>query len=297
MKSILLKIGGLLLLLGWAGFMSAQGLNLNVALKYQIMSPGSTGTSPNFTVSGYVGDDLSRWDATSVAVGDSLYVLDGPELYVFVVSNINSAGGNSLNINVTALNDNLFQIPPGQAAIIRPTAIYKLPTFVSTLRDDMRSAIMNRLSQLIDQSVSGGGADGTVTAAAYNGTNLTLTRSIGGNVTAALREVVNTNANPSGAPGTGEKVWINNSTGAMWYASGGVWVPLPEAQWSEEFFPSVTGTTITTSGTLPTTDTANRIVLYRTGVKMREGVDYTLSGNTVTLVLAGQNESFTIRFK
>lgn len=298
MKVFFQKIGVLLLLSwGMVGALSAQGLNLNVALKYQIMSPGSTGTSPNFTVGGYVGDDLSRWDAQSVAIGDSVYVLDGPDLYVFLVSGINSAGGNALNINVTALNNNLSQIPPGQAAIIRPTAIYKLPTFISTLRDDLRSAIINRLSQLIDQSIAGGGADGVVTGGTYDGTNLSLTRSIGGSVNMALREVVNTTANPSGAPGTGEKVWINSSTGNMWYASGGAWVPLPGVVETVEHFASVTGTTIATAGPLPTTNTTARIKVYRTGIELTETVDYTISGDDVLLVLAAQAERFTIRYK
>ena len=67
--------------------------------------------------------------------------------------------------------------------------------------------------------------------------------------------------------------------------------------WNEEYFSSLTGNLITTTGTLPTTQTAKRIVVYRTGVKMREGVDYTLSGNNITLVVGGLSESFTIRYR
>lgn len=275
--------------------LSAQGLNMNVAVKYQISPPGSTGTSPNFTVSGFVGDELSRWDALSVAIGDSLYVLDGPNLHVFVVAGINSAGGYALNMNVTAIDNDLSQIPSGQATIIRPTVNRKLPTYVAGLRDDLRSAIMNRLSILLD--VGGGAADGNTTAVNYDGTNLTLTRTIGGNISTVIREVVNTSVNPSGAPGTGEKIWVNSTTGNIWYASGVVWVPLPSAQWTEEFFASQTGTVINTTGPLPVTNTQNRIIIFRTGVKLREGVDYTLSGNTITLILAAQSESFTVRWK
>ena len=68
-------------------------------------------------------------------------------------------------------------------------------------------------------------------------------------------------------------------------------------QWNEEYFGSVSTNTITTTGTLPTTNTTKRIVVYRTGVKMREGVDYTVSGNNISLVVGGLAESFTIRYK
>ena len=274
------------------------GLHLNVALKYQIQAPGSSGTSPNFTVTGMVNDDLSRWAASDVAIGDSMYVLDGPDLFVFTVTSIIFAGGNTLNIGVTALDNDLFQIPSGQAAIIRPTVNKRLPTYISGLRDDLRSAIMNRMSQLIDDA-PGGGADGTVTGATYDGSTLTLERSLGVDVTTTIREVVNTNSNPAGAPGTGEKVYINNTTGNMWYASGGAWVPLVTggSTWTEEFFPSVSTSTITTSGSLPVTDTEKRVILYRTGVKMRQGFDYTLSGNVFTLVIPGNAENFTVRFQ
>lgn len=67
--------------------------------------------------------------------------------------------------------------------------------------------------------------------------------------------------------------------------------------WSEEYYPTITGNTITAAGPLPTTNTAKRIVLYRSGVKMREGVDYTVSGNNIALVVGGLAESFTIRYK
>jgi hypothetical protein len=67
--------------------------------------------------------------------------------------------------------------------------------------------------------------------------------------------------------------------------------------WNEEYFGSVTGNNITAAGTLPTSNTTKRVVLYRSGVKMREGVDYSLSGNTITLVVGGLAESFTIRYR
>ena len=70
-----------------------------------------------------------------------------------------------------------------------------------------------------------------------------------------------------------------------------------DADWEEEYFGSVTGTSISATGTLPTINTAKRVVLYRTGVKMAQGVDYTISGNNFMLTVAAQAESFTVRYK
>ena len=130
---------------------SQTGLNLNVALKFQIQS--SSGTSPNFTVAGFVSDDFSKWDATNVSIGDSLYVLDGSELFVLYVDDLNTAAGNSLNIDVVEPTGELLAVPFGQAAIIHPTDNGHYPTYISGLTDDLRSAIMNRMSQLIDTEV------------------------------------------------------------------------------------------------------------------------------------------------
>lgn len=126
---------------------------LNLAVKFQINSPGSTGTNPNFTLNGFVVDDLGRWDATNVAVGDSLYALNGSDLVVAVVTTINSAVGNTLNVVVTSTDPTVLNIDPGQAAIIHPTPGYRLSTYISGLRDDLRSLIMNRLSTTIDESI------------------------------------------------------------------------------------------------------------------------------------------------
>jgi len=137
----------------WVGTMSAQSAALNVALKFQIGNPGSTGTNPTFTVSGFVSDDLGRWDATNVQVGDSLYAINGSDLAVCVVTTINSAGGNSLNITVTCGDPLVGGIDAGQAAIVHPTSEFKYPTYIAGLRDDLRSMIMNRLTQRIDENI------------------------------------------------------------------------------------------------------------------------------------------------
>lgn len=133
--------------------MNGQSAALNVALKFQIGNPGSTGTNPTFTMSGFVSDDLGRWDASNVQVGDSLYAINGSDLAVCVVTTINTAAGNSLNITVTCGDPLVGGIDAGQAAIIHPTSEFKYPTYISGLRDDLRSMIMNRLTQRIDEGI------------------------------------------------------------------------------------------------------------------------------------------------
>ena len=130
----------------------SQTANLNLAVRYQISNPGSTGTFPTFTVAGTVGDDMSRWNATNVQVGDSLYVLNGgQDLAICRVAVINSAIGNALNITVTCVTAGVTSLDPGQAAIIRPTSINRLPTYISGLQSPLQSLILNRQSQLIDR--------------------------------------------------------------------------------------------------------------------------------------------------
>lgn len=131
--------------------------NLNLAVKFQISNPGSTGSSPNYTVSGIISDDLSIWSASSVQVGDSLYALNGSDLVVGVVQSISVASGMNITCVINCTNPSIVNIDPGQAAIIRPTLNNKYPTYVSGLRFDLQSAISNRLSQLIDKDVKAAG--------------------------------------------------------------------------------------------------------------------------------------------
>lgn len=108
------------------------------------------------------------------------------------------------------------------------------------------------------------------------------------NTTSSTQVPVPPNALSSGGAVTGQVLRWNGTD----YAPATV-----DADWEEENFPSVSGNTIITVGTLPTLNTIKRVVLYRTGVKMTQGVDYTLSGNNFTLTLPAQAESFSVRYK
>lgn len=100
--------------------------------------------------------------------------------------------------------------------------------------------------------------------------------------------------------GMGNIAQSGAASGMVLTWNGTNWVPRqpPAADnWEEEYFGSITGNTITTTGTLPTVQQQQRILVYRSGVKMRQGVDYTISGNNVSLTIGGLAESFTIRYK
>jgi len=182
-----------LMLLSLAAY--SQTANLNLAVRYQISNPGSTGTFPTFTVAGTVGDDMSRWNATNIQVGDSLYVLNGgQDLAICRVAVINSAIGNALNITVTCVTAGVTSLDPGQAAIIRPTSINRLPTYISGLQSPLQSLILNRQSQLID------------------GVNIDITNFIG---------ISGVSPAAAASANTGE-TW-RNSAGELWESNGVTW--------------------------------------------------------------------------
>ncbi len=195
---------------------SQTGASLNLAVKFQIQS--SAGSSPNFVVSGFVSDDLSRWDATSVSVGDSLYVLDGSEIYVLYIDNINTAAGNSLSIDVIDPTNQIVAVPFGQSAIIRPTENYQFPTYISGLTDDLRSAIMNRFSQLVDSAIKD---QNEITD--YVGT---------------------LNVAPAFTPSSGDPITARNSVGQLYRWNGSSWVIVGD-EWGSQTV--LTGST--TNGT------------------------------------------------
>lgn len=114
----------------------AAKLNVSVA----------TGSNP-YTLTVSILDDLSRFTFADFGVGDSVYLVDGSDLLIYVVTS-KLTSPNRLVVN--DVNNTGISAPTGQGAIIKSTANYKLPVYVSGLRDDLRSMIMNRFSQLLD---------------------------------------------------------------------------------------------------------------------------------------------------
>lgn len=133
----------LALLLSWAVQSQAP---INPAVRFQIEVATDT------IVSGVVQDDLSAFDATSIVEGDSLYVLDGSNLFIYLVDSIHSATGPLLTLGLTSI-DGPFPVALGEAAIIHPTTYYYFPTMISSLREDLRASVMNRFSIQVDKAI------------------------------------------------------------------------------------------------------------------------------------------------
>jgi len=118
------KIKALILLLFSAFTTFAQTPGINFAAKFNITS--ATGGDP-YNITGIVLDDLSRFTGSDVQVNDSIYVIDGDQLYVLAVTSITSVVGPTVTLVANDPNNAGVSIPTGQAAICRPTDNYKLP--------------------------------------------------------------------------------------------------------------------------------------------------------------------------
>lgn len=199
---------------------------LNLAVRLQITS--AIGSDP-YTVTGIVSDDLSRFIADDIQVGDSLYVLDGSFVYVLAITSITSVVGPTIVFVANDPNNAGISLPTGQAAVIRPTTNYKLPTYISGLRDDLRSAIMNRQAQLID-NITGGGV-------------------------ASITDFISAGAGvpPSAsASANGGETWRNMTTGELWGSNGSIWYPYTRGPKECQDTVLVSAVTIQSGGSLIT---------------------------------------------
>lgn len=193
------KIKALILLLFSAFTTFAQTPGINFAAKFNITS--ATGGDP-YNITGIVLDDLSRFTGSDVQVNDSIYVIDGDQLYVLAVTSITSVVGPTVTLVANDPNNAGVSIPTGQAAICRPTDNYKLPLYISGLRDDLRSMVMNRQAQLIDD--------------------------INGSAVSAITDFTSAGVNVPPSPAAslnGGETWRNMTTGELWGSDGNVWYP------------------------------------------------------------------------
>ena len=123
----------------------AAKLNVSVA----------SGSDP-YTLTVSVLDDLSRFSFSDFGVGDSVYLIDGSDLLIYVVTSKLTSPN---RLVVDDVNNTGISAPTGQGAIVKSTPNYKLPFYVSGLRDDLRSMMMNRLSQLLDSNIATAGGE------------------------------------------------------------------------------------------------------------------------------------------
>lgn len=179
--------------------LQAQTPNINFAAKFQITS--ATGSDP-YNIVGIVSDDLSRFTGSDVHVNDSIYVIDGSDLYVLAVTSITSVVGPTVTLVANDPNNAGVAIPTGQAAILKPTTNYKLPLYISGLRSDLQSMVQNRFAQRVDL-ITGGGSS---------------------SITDFISAGIGVPPSPAASGETGE-TWRNMSTGELWRSDGGRWHP------------------------------------------------------------------------
>lgn len=192
MKKIIL----FLCFLGIIGNITAQS-TINFAARFNIQT--ALGGDP-YTLSGVIVDDFNKFAALNVQVNDSIYVIDNGELYILAVTAISSASGQLITLTADDPLNAGISISTGVAAIMRPTAIAKYPTYVSGLPDDLQSLIMNRQIQMIDNYAATSGDITDFTTAGL------------GNPPAA---------SPSGKAG---ETWRNMTTGELWRSDGTNWI-------------------------------------------------------------------------
>jgi len=155
----------ILLTLSLISIVSYAQINTRTALRAQVYS--SSGTSPNFNVQILTADDLSKFDATNVSKNDLLYVIDGSNCWELRIDTVYSAAGTLLDIGVTDITNTLSSVPSGQAAIVSPYPTYNLPFYVSSLRDDLQSCILQKLVTRIDSITAGTGSQ-TLSVTGYD---------------------------------------------------------------------------------------------------------------------------------
>ncbi len=125
--------------------------NMRTALRANVYT--TSGTSPYFNLQVLVADDLSRFDATFVTSGDYIYVLDGSFCWELEIDSVIFQSGNLLQIQVYDRDSTLSIVPNGQAAIVSTYPNYNLPFYVSSLRDELQSCVIQKLVERIDQIV------------------------------------------------------------------------------------------------------------------------------------------------
>lgn len=131
-------------------------INTNVSLKCQIYA--SSGTAPTFNVQSLVSDELSKYDGSSVAAGDKLFIIDGSECYELHISSITLGSGSVLNFVAYDSTGVLTTIPNGQAAVIRKYSIQQVPFIPAGLRSDLASCILQKIASTVNSVTGGSGA-------------------------------------------------------------------------------------------------------------------------------------------
>jgi hypothetical protein len=111
----------------------------------------TNGTGDTVVISGYVDECAGRFTNSDIAIGDSLYVLEGSDLLVFGAVTTRSI---SLGIaTFKAIDFGGAGILPsnGQAAIFRPTTNYQFPGDICGLNPNLQQYITARFMMRLDE--------------------------------------------------------------------------------------------------------------------------------------------------
>jgi len=140
----------------------------------QFAVQSSTGSGPKFTVLGITSDELSKYNATDVVVGDKVYVLDGSECYELTVDSILTAAGAILEARLHDSTGVLTTVTTGQGAIVSPYTTRNVPFIPSGLRSDLASCILQKIASTVNSVTGSSGVDNctkTITQTAHGFSN------------------------------------------------------------------------------------------------------------------------------
>jgi hypothetical protein len=127
---------------------------INFATKLNITNV--TGSDP-YTLSATVNDCLSRFSVSDIAVNDSIYINEGSDLIILVVT-----GSPSISLGVATFTaddiDNTGITPTGgEAAIVRPSTNYYFSFYVCGIAPELKQLMDARFKQRLDAQLAAGG--------------------------------------------------------------------------------------------------------------------------------------------
>jgi hypothetical protein len=120
----------------------------------------ASGTSPNYEIRGIFNDTQGQYTSDSVDVGDKIFILEAENCIELEITSLISTTGGIIRCNVIDVDTLLVNTPLGNAAILEPTGNFGFPTFVDGISNDLLSCIRTYFTHLVDNAISGAGADG-----------------------------------------------------------------------------------------------------------------------------------------
>ena len=226
------------------------------------------GTAPNFTFQGLFNSNTGfSGNQISQAQHPRLIVFSSNQCYELPIDSI-TASGSIIAGRAVDPSGQLSALPSGMAAIYHPSALRRVAPYISGLSASLQGCLQTFTNLKIDSLGNTVETDATLSGDGTAGAPLKIAQQ-----NATLNQVLKWN--------------------------GTTWQPSDESAGTESFedLGSITGSTINPALALPASERDWRINLYRTGVRMTYGLDFTISGNTIVLTVPGQDEAFILLLK